>query len=181
MTILPNAFPDTVSTPVRNLLTEFYHLSNAASSHNEHDKDEEKLGSLFTSDGIYEFAGKKNKGPEAILAFRAQLFSNVEHRDHPIVKVYTFGADDHDLLALGQVEYKNVGGPGGGSHKDEWAGRYIIVQEGDQLKFKHVQIIIVSWHRRSAQDRFMNGLNVVALSWRTDRVHVRNTESSSPE
>jgi hypothetical protein len=38
MTIRKGAFPDTVSQPVRQLLEEFYHLSNAASSHNEHEK-----------------------------------------------------------------------------------------------------------------------------------------------
>jgi hypothetical protein len=38
MTIRNGAFPDTVSQPVRQLLEDFYHLSNAASSHNEHEK-----------------------------------------------------------------------------------------------------------------------------------------------
>jgi ketosteroid isomerase-like protein len=141
MSIKPNAFPDTVSAPVRKLLEEFYHLSNAASSHTEHEKDEQKLVSLFAPDGVYEFAGKKNKGHEAILAFRAQLFSNIEHRDHPVVKVYSFGTDDKNLLALGEVVYRD---PAGGSHKEEWAGRYIIVQHDGEFKFKHVQIFIAS-------------------------------------
>ncbi|KAH6614678.1 hypothetical protein B0J18DRAFT_439904 [Chaetomium sp. MPI-SDFR-AT-0129] len=144
MTILPGAFPETVTEPVRELLEEFYRLSNAASSHTQHDKDEQRFVSLFTPDGIYEFAGKKQTGHDAILAFREQLFANVEHRDHPLVKVYTFGANDLELLALGQVEYKD---PEGGSHNEEWAGRYSIVPgPAGKLLFRHVQIILNPHH-----------------------------------
>jgi len=38
MTVRPDAFPDTVSQPVRQLIEEFYRLSNAASSHTENEK-----------------------------------------------------------------------------------------------------------------------------------------------
>jgi len=37
MTILEGAFPETISPEVKALLQEFFHLSNAASSHNEHE------------------------------------------------------------------------------------------------------------------------------------------------
>ncbi|GAB1318552.1 hypothetical protein MFIFM68171_08762 [Madurella fahalii] len=143
MTIRPGAFPDTVSEPVRQLLETFYRLSNAASSHNEHEKDEQKLVDLFTPDGVYEFAGTKNKGAQAILGFRKKLFNNVAHRDHPVVRVYSFGTNDRELLALGEVEYRH---PNGKSHTEEWAGRYSIVQDdAGALKFQHVQIILASF------------------------------------
>ena len=158
MNVKPNAFPDTVSAPVRKLLQDFYHLSNAASSHTEHKKDEQKLVSLFTPDGVYEFAGKKNEGHEAILAFRAGLFSNIGHRDHQVVKVYPFGNNDQDLLALGEVEYRGLDGA---SHKEQWAGRYAIVQDGGELKFKQVQIFIVSHHSLEWREELAD-----RLTWR---------------
>jgi len=72
--------------------------------------------------------------------------------------VYPFGNNDQDLLALGEVEYR---GPAGASHKEQWAGRYVIVQDGGELKFKQVQIFIVSHHslewREESADR---------LTWR---------------
>ncbi|KAK4221446.1 hypothetical protein QBC38DRAFT_522345 [Podospora fimiseda] len=140
MTVKSDAFPDTVSPPVRALLEEFYRLSNAASSHTQHKKDEQKLASLFTSDGVYEFAGRKNTGHDAIVAFRNDLFAHQEHRDHPVVKVFTFGSDDHELVALGEAEYRDSAR---GSQKEEWAGRYSVVKDADgQLKFKLVQIFI---------------------------------------
>lgn len=37
MTILPGAFPDNISPEVKALFEEYFHLSNAASSHNDHD------------------------------------------------------------------------------------------------------------------------------------------------
>lgn len=37
MTILPGAFPDNFSPDVKALVEEYFHLSNAASSHNDHD------------------------------------------------------------------------------------------------------------------------------------------------
>lgn len=142
MTFKPGAFPDTVSAPVRQLLERFYHLSNAASSHTQHEQDEQALVALFTPDGIYEFAGRKNTGHQAILAFREDLFSHAGHRDHPVVKVFTFGSDDRELLALGEVEYRD---DSAGTRKEEWAGRYTIVEDASgELKFKHVQILIAN-------------------------------------
>lgn len=38
MTIKDGAFPDTVSSGVKKLMEEFYHLSNAASTHTQHEK-----------------------------------------------------------------------------------------------------------------------------------------------
>jgi len=76
------------------------------------------------------------------LAFRESLFSNIPYRDHPVVKVYSFGSNDLELLALGEVDYKFKDGT---VHKDNWAGRYTIVKDdAGELKFKHVEIIIVS-------------------------------------
>jgi hypothetical protein len=137
-------------------MEEFCHLSNAASTHTQHEKskcqtrfcsedtlfidskDEEKLAALFTEDGTYEFAGKKNTGAKNIIACREQLFKNSPHRDHPVVKVYTFGEEDHELMALGNVDY-------GKGEIHEWAGRYSIVKDAKgELKFKHAQIILVS-------------------------------------
>jgi len=62
----PDAFPETVSPEVRTLMEEMIHLSNSASTHTEHEKDEAAFANLFTNDGIYEFAGKQgvgHKGP----------------------------------------------------------------------------------------------------------------------
>ena len=88
MTIRKNAFPETVSQPVRDLITEFYRLSNAASKHTDHDAgsiacrsnryfvllishfiDEKAFSELFTEDGMYEFAEVQNKGRASTLCF----------------------------------------------------------------------------------------------------------------
>jgi hypothetical protein len=37
MTILEGAFPETISPEVKELLEAYFQLSNAASSHNDHD------------------------------------------------------------------------------------------------------------------------------------------------
>jgi uncharacterized protein (TIGR02246 family) len=104
--------------------------------------DEQKFADLFTTDGVYEFAGEKNTGRAAILAFRESLFSNIAHRDHPVVKVYSFGSNDLELMVLGEVTY--VFGDEG-VRSQEWAGRYTIVEDdAGGLKFKPVQIFTVS-------------------------------------
>jgi hypothetical protein len=77
-----------------------------------------------------------------ILAFREHLFKNAPHRDHPVVRFYTFGKNDLQLMCLGKVDYKFEDGS---KHEREWAGRYEIVQvPGGGLKLKKAQIIIVS-------------------------------------
>ena len=89
---------------------------------------------------FYEFAGKKAYGHKAIIDFREQLFKDSPHRDHSIVKVYSFGNNDHELMALGIVNY-------GKDESHEWAGRYSIVNDAGGLMFKHVHIILVSTSR----------------------------------
>lgn len=77
-----------------------------------------------------------------IIAFREKLFSAIPHRDHPVVRFFTFGNDDMNLMCYGHVGYQY---PEGTTNMKEWAGRYKIVKtESGELKFKYVQIIIVS-------------------------------------
>jgi hypothetical protein len=45
------------------------------------------------------------------------------------------------LIGLGTVEYKHHHGHETGS---DWAAKYDLVKVGGQVKFKHVQIIVVS-------------------------------------
>ena len=90
MTILEGAFPETISPEVKALFEEYFYLSNAASSHNEHKAsksfdpqmyamlrlelmtesshslDEKAFAELFTPDGTYEFAEVQNTGHEGI-------------------------------------------------------------------------------------------------------------------
>jgi hypothetical protein len=77
MAITENAFPENVSAEVKELMTKFMYLSNAASAHTEHEKsvsllyrnmanrlDEMALAQLFTADGVYRFADQEGKGPQ---------------------------------------------------------------------------------------------------------------------
>jgi len=144
MAMNPDAFPETVSPEVRTLMEEMIHLSNSASTHTEHEKDEAAFANLFTNDGIYEFAGKQGVGHKGIHDFREQLFANIPHRDHPIHKVYTFGKDYLDLMAFGSVDYVHHDKS---THSDNWAARYFITKdESGQVKFKHIQIILQPAH-----------------------------------
>lgn len=78
----------------------------------------------------------------AIIEFRDKLFKSAPHRDHPVVKIFTFGSDDMNLMCYGRVGYKY---PEGTTNQKEWAGRYKIVKtESGSLKFKYVQVIVVS-------------------------------------
>ncbi|CAF9926818.1 MAG: hypothetical protein GOMPHAMPRED_004235 [Gomphillus americanus] len=142
MTILSGAFPDSVSKEVRALLEEHIHYSNAASSSNNHTADEQKFAQTFTEDGIYEVAETQSVGPDAIIAFREKFFKDVPHRDHPVVKVFTYGPDDKNLMIYGNV---GVELPEGTKHSKEWAGRYEIVDTGSGgLKFKYVQVFVTA-------------------------------------
>lgn len=59
-----------------------------------------------------------------------------------MVKIFTFGSDDMNLMAYGRVGYKY---PEGTTNMKEWAGRYKIVKGGDgELRFTYVQVILVS-------------------------------------
>lgn len=104
--------------------------------------DEQKFAEFFTTDGVYEFAGAKNTGHPAILGFRESLFSNIAHRDHLVLKVYSFGSNDLELMVLGEVNYVFEDGR---KRSQEWAGRYTIVtNDVGELEFQHVKIITVS-------------------------------------
>ncbi|QDS75304.1 hypothetical protein FKW77_001367 [Venturia effusa] len=141
MSIYPNAFPSTITPEVKEFMEEYFHVSNAASTHTTHDADEERFASLFVEDGTYEFAEKAYKGHKEISDFREFLFNNVPHRDHPAIQFYTFGDDDLQLMCIGKVEYKYEDGT---KHECEWAGRYEIVKlSKGALKFKRVQIITI--------------------------------------
>lgn len=60
-----------------------------------------------------------------------------------MVKFFTFGPDDLNLMCYGRVGYKY---PEGTINMKEWAGRYKIVKtESGVLKFKYVQVILVSF------------------------------------
>jgi hypothetical protein len=64
------------------------------------------------------------------------------HRDHPAVKIFTFGSDDMNLMCYGTVGYKSADET---VNMKEWAGRYEIVRTNSgTLKFKYAQVIIVS-------------------------------------
>ncbi|ATZ57877.1 hypothetical protein BCIN_15g03980 [Botrytis cinerea B05.10] len=140
MSVLPGAFPDNVSSGVKALLEEHFQLSNAASSHNDDTADEQKFANLFTSDGTYEMAEKQSVGHKEIVSFRQKFFKNIPHREHPVVKVFTFGSDDMNLMCYGTVGLKTSGET---KNMKEWAGRYEIVKtDSGSLKFKYVQIIV---------------------------------------
>ena len=57
------------------------------------------------------------------------------------MKVYTYGSDDKNLMVFGTVGVEAAGS----KNTKEWAGRYEIVQAGHALKFKYVQIFVVSF------------------------------------
>ncbi|TGO43522.1 hypothetical protein BOTNAR_3529g00010 [Botryotinia narcissicola] len=140
MAITPGAFPDNVSSEVKVFLEKYFQLSNAGSSHNDHEANEQEFAKLFLDDGVYEFAEEQNVGREAILSFRRKLFANVPHREHPVVRIFTFGSDDMNLMCYGTVGYKLSNDV---INMQEWAARYEIVNtESGDLKFKYVQIII---------------------------------------
>ncbi|KAF7910106.1 uncharacterized protein EAE98_010904 [Botrytis deweyae] len=140
MAILPGAFPDNVSSEVKAFLEKYFQLSNAASSHNNHEANEQEFAELFSNDGIYEFAEEQNVGRDAIISFRKKLFANVPHREHPVVRIFTFGSDDMNLMCYGTVGYKLSDDT---VNMQEWAARYEIVKTGPgDLKFKYVQIIV---------------------------------------
>jgi hypothetical protein len=103
--------------------------------------DEERFASLFTADGIYEFAGKQSNGHSGIKQLRHDLFNDIPHRDHPVIKLYVHGEDCMELMALGHVGYKHHTG-----HTNEkvWAGSYVLVKDGSgKIKMKSAVIIIV--------------------------------------
>lgn len=134
---------------------------------------------------MYEFAEVQNKGhegslipilstivahinPLAIIAFREKLFKSVPHRDHPVVKFFTFGPDDLNLMCYGRVGYKY---PEGTTNMKEWAGRYKLIKtDTGALKFKYVQVIIVEI--QSLKTR-LQAANIIAGSsrpWRFQRL-----------
>jgi hypothetical protein len=51
------------------------------------------------------------------------------------------GQNDKEMMVLGDVSYKLENGK---NHSTAWAARYSIVKDGGKLKFKKVQIILVS-------------------------------------
>jgi hypothetical protein len=100
---------------------------------------------MFTDDGIYQFADNANQGRQKIHQFREFLYSNIPHRDHSILKVYTQGTNDLEMMALGSVSYKHHDGS---SHETDWAGLYSLTKSQDgALKFQKVQIIINPAHK----------------------------------
>ncbi|KAF5878812.1 putative fungal specific transcription protein [Botrytis fragariae] len=140
MAILPGAFPDNVSSEVKAFLEKYFQLSNAASSHNDHEANEQAFAELFSNDGMYEFAEEQNVGRDAIISFRKKLFASVPHREHPVVRIFTFGSDDMNLMCYGTVGYRLSDDT---VNMQEWAARYEIVKtEPGDLKFKYVQIIV---------------------------------------
>ncbi|KAE8441194.1 hypothetical protein EG329_005626 [Mollisiaceae sp. DMI_Dod_QoI] len=141
MTILPGAFPNTVSPAVKELMEKHFQLSNAPSTHNSHEADEEAFAALFTPNGLYELAEVQNQGHDAIIAVRRKLFETIPYREHPVTKVFTYGSDDLNLMCFGIVDYAY---PEGTTNKKEWAGRYEIEKTSSgELKFKLVQIITI--------------------------------------
>ncbi|KAM0315750.1 hypothetical protein ACHAO8_003602 [Botrytis cinerea] len=158
MAIHPDAFPDNVSPEVKALLEKYFQLSNASSSHNDHEasmlllihvtrllnksEDEQEFAELFVNDGTYELAEEQSVGRDEIISFPKKLFANIPHREHPVVRIFTFGSDDMNLMCYGTVGYKISDEP---VNMQEWAARYEIVRTGPgDLRFKYVQIIIVS-------------------------------------
>ncbi|KAK8911094.1 hypothetical protein QC760_000155 [Botrytis cinerea] len=142
MAIHPDAFPDNVSPEVKALLEKYFQLSNASSSHNDHEANEQEFAELFVNDGTYELAEEQSVGRDEIISFRKKLFANIPHREHPVVRIFTFGSDDMNLMCYGTVGYKISDEP---VNMQEWAARYEIVRTGPgDLRFKYVQIIIVS-------------------------------------
>lgn len=76
-----------------------------------------------------------------IVALRKALFAHIPHRDHRILRYYTFDKENMHLMGLGTVGYKHHHGHETGS---DWAAKYDLVKVGGEAKFKHVQVIVVS-------------------------------------
>ena len=76
-----------------------------------------------------------------IVAMRKALFAHIPHRHHRILRYYTFDEDNMHLLGHGTVDYKHHHGHETGS---DWAAKYDLVKVDGKIKFKHVQIIVVS-------------------------------------
>lgn len=102
--------------------------------------DDDYFADLFTTDGVYDFMGRKATGKREITALRAALFKEIPHRDHPLVQVFSSGDNDLELMALGKVDYVHHSGT---PHSKDWAGLYRLVKTGNALKFKEVKIIAV--------------------------------------
>ena len=80
---------------------------------------------------------------------RKALFAHIPHRDHRLVKIYTAGSDQNNLMAHGKVDYKHHHGH---TTATDFAGRYVLEKVGDEIKFKVVQIILVCSPRDNPRD-----------------------------
>ena len=72
---------------------------------------------------------------------RHALFAHIPHRDHRAVKFFTFGTNQHELLVEGEVDYEHHHGH---TTDSPWAARISIEEKGNDVKFKLLQIIVVS-------------------------------------
>ena len=75
-----------------------------------------------------------------IIKMREKLFPNIPSRHHRILKLYTYGSNEHELLAYGEVDYEHHHGGKADTH---WASKYSVKQVGNELKFAHVHIVLV--------------------------------------
>ncbi|PSR79582.1 hypothetical protein BD289DRAFT_455767 [Coniella lustricola] len=122
----------------RELLEKFYNLSNAPNPGS--DASEEALAELFDPEkGVYQLASKKAQGREAIIELRKALFASIPRREHRVVKIFTFGEDQSQLLVLGKVEY---GHHHGHETNSDWASKIVLSTSEGQPKLAEVQIIV---------------------------------------
>ena len=75
------------------------------------------------------------------MKMRHALFAHVPHREHWAENWFTFGTNQFEIMGQGGVDYEHHHGH---KTKTEWHSRVSLVEQGNEVKFKLLYIVVVS-------------------------------------